>query len=467
MIMKIITTDYEKHKFWQEKECDVKPVGCMNLVKPFPAHKRQQIRGFGGAFTEASGYCYSKLSAEKKAEFIQAYFGENGLRYNLGRTHINSCDFSLENYDAVPAEFAGQAEETASDAGQAPAMVPSLDLGRANQYVLPLIQDAQKVCGGQEREGIEFLLSPWSPPAFMKTNGEMNHGGRLKDEYRGVWADYIAKYLLALQAEGLKIGYLTVQNEPEAVQTWDSCIYHAEEEKVFARDFLRPALDQAGLGDIKILVWDHNKEIAYERADAIFSDEAAAQAVYGLAVHWYTGDHFESLSLVREAYPDKEIFFTEGCVEYSRFMDSNETAKAEMYAHDMIGNLSHGVSAFFDWNLMLDAEGGPNHVGNFCAAPVMASADEKDFERRLSYYYIGHFSRYIQKGACAVPVTAYSSDVEVCGFVNPSGERVLVLLNRRDTEQAVTIGEQEKGTDLVLAPHTITTVCYQAEEIEK
>lgn len=443
--MKIITTNFEKGIFWQEETREAADIGCANLVKPYPGYRRQQMKGFGGAFTEAAGYCYSGLPRGKQQEFVEAYFGESGLRYNLGRTHINSCDFALENYDALP----GGGDETCHAA-------KGLDMTRANQYVLPLIQDARKICGDR----LDFLLSPWSPPAGMKTNGEMNHGGELKPECRTLWADYIADYIKELQKEGLSIRYLTVQNEPEAVQTWDSCIYHAKEEMAFARDYLYPALERAGLSDVRILVWDHNKEIVYERAQEILSDEQAAKVIYGIAVHWYTGDHFQGLSMVKETWPDKEIFFTEGCVEYSRFMDSDETAKAEMYAHDMIGNFTHGVSAFFDWNLLLDAQGGPNHVGNFCAAPVMLTGDGSSFEKRLPYYYIGHFSRYVEKGAFAVPVTTYSTDVEACAFVNPSGEQVLVLLNRREKELPVTVGDNDRGTELALAPHSIVTVVY-------
>lgn len=443
--MKIITTNYEKQIFWQEEIREAEKIGCMNLVKPYPDCRRQQMKGFGGAFTEAAGYCYGRLSREKQEEFLRAYFGKEGLSYNLGRTHINSCDFALENYDALPAGY---------EPGDG--LSGALDLTRAKRYVMPLVRDAGKVSGGR----IDFLLSPWSPPACMKTNGEMNHGGEVKPECRGLWAGYMAEYIKALKKEGLSIRYLTVQNEPEAAQVWDSCVYHAKEEMEFVRDYLYPALEEAGLSDVKILVWDHNKEIVFDRASEIFSDEKAASMVYGIAVHWYTGDHFQGLSLVKERYPEKELFFTEGCVEYGRFMDFSETAKAEMYAHDMIGNFNHGVSAFFDWNLLLDAEGGPNHAGNFCAAPVMLTEDGQDFEKRLSYYYIGHFSRYVEKGACVIPVTTYSGDLEACGFLNPSGERVLVLLNRRDRELPVTVGEQERGTELAVAPHSIVTVVY-------
>ncbi len=440
--MKITVTNYNENVYWEEKEVEAVEVGCMNLVNVFPEYKRQQMKGFGGAFTEASGYCYDKLSEESKKEFLKAYFSEEGLNYNIGRTHINSCDFGLGNYAAVDQLEDGTLTE--------------FDLTRANQYVLPLINDAYKLRG----EKMEILLSPWSPPAYMKTNGEMNNGGKLKPEYRKEWASYVARYIKELKALGLNIQYLTVQNEPEAVQTWDSCTYSAQEEMEFVRDYLGPALTEAKLDDVKILVWDHNKEATYDRATAILGDADAKKYIYGVALHWYTGDHFEELQMVRETYPEKELFFTEGCVEYSRFMDSNEVAKAEMYAHDMLGNFKNGVSAYFDWNLLLDAKGGPNHVGNFCAAPIMSKEEETDFEKRLSYYYIGHFSRYIEKGAYAIAVSTYCSEVEAVGFVNPSGEVVVVLLNRQDKDIEVTVGNKGKGCNLVIKAHSIATVRY-------
>lgn len=304
------------------------------------------------------------------------------------------------------------------------------------------------------------MAAPWSPPAFMKTNGEMNHGGKLKREYYEAWAAYFVKFLEAYKKAGIPVRFLTTQNEPMAVQTWDSCIYTSEEEALFVRDYLGPALAQAGFADTGIYVWDHNKEEAYQRFKEVVADERTKKYVSGAAVHWYTGDHFEAAELIRKQYPDKEVFFTEGCVEYSRFADSGEVEKAEMYAHDIMGNLNAGVSASFDWNLFLDAEGGPNHVGNFCAAPVMCDPGEDTFEKRLSYYYIGHFSRYIEPGAVRIGMTRYSDAVEAAAFLNPGGERVLVLLNKSDKEVPVTVREAGYGMETVLTPHSIHTICY-------
>lgn len=435
-------TDYSAGKFWEETVYEAENMqDCMHVVNVYPDVKYQRIRGFGGAFTESAAYNYAAMGDARKKEMIQAYFGRDGLRYNLGRIHMNSCDFALGNYAYV--------EEGDEE-------LKTFSIAHDREQIIPLITDAQKEYG----EKMTFMAAPWSPPAFMKTNGEMNNGGKLKQEYYQTWAAYFVKFIEAYREAGVPIAFLTVQNEPMAVQTWDSCIYTSEEEALFVREYLGPALEQAGLSDIGIFVWDHNKEEAYQRFKEVMSDEKTGKYVKGAAVHWYTGDHFEAAELIRKQYPDKEVFFTEGCVEYSRFAGSGEVEKAEMYAHDMMGNLNAGISASFDWNLFLDAEGGPNHVGNFCAAPIMCSPKQDTFEKRLSYYYIGHFSRYIEPGAVRIGMTRYSDVVEAAAFLNPNGERVLVLLNKTEKEVPVTVREAGCGRELVLSPHSIRTLCY-------
>lgn len=441
--MKCYITNEAKKEYWKEvallegASCD-----CMHVVNIYPSFKRQTIEGFGGAFTEAATYTFSKLPEKEQEEILEAYFGESGLRYNMGRCHIHSCDFALGNYTYVE-----ENDET----------LETFSIAHDRDNMLPMIKRAIEKAQGD----MVFLSSPWSPPAYMKTNGEMNHGGKLKEEYRALWAEYVVKYVQAYRSEGIPVNYITVQNEPEAVQTWDSCVYTAKEEGDFVRDHLAPALQKAGLSDVGIFIWDHNKEAAFDRADTTLSDPETKALVEGVGVHWYTGDHFDALRLIREKYPDKRLFFTEGCVEYSRFADSGEVQKAEMYAHDMIGNLKAGVEAELDWNLLLDEKGGPNHVGNFCAAPIMCDTQTNTVEKRLSYYYIGHLSRHIKRGAKLIATTSYTDKVETAAFLNPDGERVVVLLNKTGEEVEATLRENGKGTAMTLPAHTIATVVYR------
>ena len=446
--MKYIVTNDRERKYWQEQEIDRAEVSdCMHVVNVYPEIAGQQIEGFGGAFTEASAHNYAQLNQSLQQEVITGYFGRDGLRYNLGRTHIHSCDFAMGNYTYI-------------EEGDDQLKTFSIEHDRAD--IIPMIKEAVAASDTP----IHFLASPWSPPAFMKTNNDMNHGGKLKNEYYQVWAEYITRYIKAYAKEGIRIDAVTVQNEPEAVQTWDSCTYTAQEEAAYAAGFLAPALRAAGLSDVKLFVWDHNKEAVYDRVKEIFRNEEARSCVDGVAVHWYTGDHFEAVAAVKKMYPEKKVYFTEGCVEYSRFADSGEVQKAEMYAHDMIGNLNAGIEAVFDWNLLLDEKGGPNHVGNFCAAPMMCDAKENRLEKRLTYYYIGHFSRYVRRGARQIMTTRYTDQVESAAFLNPDGERVVVMLNKTDKSVEVTLKEDGAGVNMVLAAHSIVTFIYDGQKVK-
>lgn len=438
--LKVITTNQMQGKYWEEEIKQAEATkDCMHVINVYPDLMEQQIEGFGGAFTEASVYNYENLSKESKAEFLTAYFKEEGLRYNMGRVHINSCDFALENYTYVK---------------EGDMTLDTFDISHDEKSIIPLLKEAM------HEQDMHFLASPWSPPAYMKTNEEMNHGGKLKEEFYGLWAEYFIKYIKAYQKAGIDIKYVTIQNEPEAVQTWDSCIYTATEEGIFVRDYLAPALKKAGLTNIEIFIWDHNKEAVYERVTNTFLVAGSRELVNGVAVHWYTGDHFDGIRAVKKAYPEMKVFFTEGCVEYSRFAGSGEVEKAEMYAHDILGNLKAGIEAFIDWNLLLDEKGGPNHVGNFCAAPIMYNGIG-GIEKRLSYYYIGHFSRYIKRGAIQIMTTCYTDKVETVAFINPDGEKVLVVLNKSEHDVPVTIRETSYGIETNIEKHSIYTFLWK------
>ena len=443
MGIRVFETDYNNNRFWEEKTEIQTGADMMRVVNIYPECTYQAIKGFGGAFTESSGYNLTRLPETVQEEILQAYFSEDGLRYNLCRTHINSCDFALDNYAYVEDEKDTEFE--------------SFDISRDHKYIIPMIKRAKEIMG----EEMILLASPWSPPAFMKTNGEMNHGGKLKEEYYGQWAKYIARYLKEYEAIGIKVNMVSVQNEPMAVQTWDSCIYETEEEMRFVRDYLGPTLEKEGYGHVKILVWDHNKEILFERAKGVLEDKEAAKYTGGIAFHWYSGDHFESVALVREKYPEAELYFTEGCVEYSRFADSNEVYKAEMYAHDIVGNLLAGTNGYMDWNLLLDELGGPNHVKNYCAAPIMCDTVAGTMDKRLSYYYIGHFSRYIRRGAVRVATTRFTDKVEAVAFKNPDGKLATVLMNRTENDIWMSlrqVGSEEGEYSFLLKAHSICTV---------
>lgn len=405
------------------------------VVNLYPQAKFQTLEGFGGAFTDAAGYVFAQMPQDLRDKLIHAYYGPGGLGYVLGRTHLDSCDFSLEHYQAI--------------CGEDP---EALDLTRGNQYILPMLQAAQEVFG----QPIPLMTAPWSPPAFMKTNGQRNGGGALRPAYYGPYAEYLSQYLLALRKAGVHVARLTTQNEPNAVQTWDSCLFTAREEKTFLRDHLYPALQRHGLTDVELFIWDHNKERIFERACETI-DETTDALIAGIAFHWYSGDHFEALDLTQSRFPGKKLVQSEACIEYRHFSPADFLQNAQKYAHDIIGDLNHGMTAFYDWNLLLDAQGGPNHVGNYCDAPFLYHADTGELEERASYAYLGHFTKHITPGARRIGLSRYTDALDVTAFENPDHSLVAVLLNRGDAPLPVVLRIPGAQSALELPGKSITT----------
>jgi glucosylceramidase len=439
--MKIYTSNEERQMVKTEKNFYIDyDVEC-SLIKVYANEERQEIVGFGGALTESSAYTFSKMSKEKQEVLTKLYFGAEGNNYNFCRLHIQSCDFSLGNSAYVTDEKDTELQ--------------SFTLEQDEKYVIPYVKEALK-----KNPEIQFLGSPWSPPAFMKSNKQMNEGGRLLEEYYERWAEVIARYIEEYKQHGIDVTRVTLQNEPKATQRWDSCIFTAEEEKIFACNYLKKVLVKHGLEQVKINIWDHNKERVYDRSVATIDGKEASECIDGVAFHWYSGDHFEAVQLVRDKFPEKELIFSEGCAEFSLYRNAKQITVAEKYAHDILGNLNSGMNAYLDWNVILDSKGGPNHVGNFCDAPVMCDTEKDEIELKLSYYYIGHFSRFIKKGAKRIVVSRFTDQLETVGFVNPDGEKVVLIMNRTDEALEFKLCDSDNLCDLEIQPHSIMTVIY-------
>ena len=393
-----------------------------------PERRFQTLLGFGGAFTEAAAVTWLALGAAAREQMLRDCFDrDSGHGYTLCRVHMNSCDFALGNYAHV--ETPGDVE------------LKSFSIERDRQALLPFIQAALRVAG----RPIQLLVSPWSPPAWMKSNGEMNRGGTLLPQYRQAWARCFVRFIQAYEAEGVPVWGVSVQNEPAATQSWDSCRYSAEEERDFVRDHLGPELAQAGLGHIKIVIWDHNRDGMVERANVVYSDPAAAHYVWGTGFHWYGEDHFDHVQYVHDAWPDKQLLFTEGCQEGGPHHGS--WALGERYARSIINDLNRWTVGWIDWNLLLDEHGGPNHVGNLCSAPILADTASGSLQHQSSYWYLGHFARFIQPGARRVLCAASRQDLEATAFLNPDGSAATVAMNR--TGQAIAFTLQVGGTTVV------------------
>ncbi|MBR2602662.1 MAG: glycoside hydrolase [Clostridia bacterium] len=451
--------------------------GVINL---YPDIRYQEIEGFGGALTDTVGYLYSKMTPECKRQFLEAYFGENGQHYRFLRMHIDSCDYSLDEYQAVADPVADPDFAT-------------FTLARDRKYMLPMLKDAMAMTA----QPFSVLLSPWSPPRQWKTpparprndasvygglpgfRQEIDYdypsrcnGGSLKKEHYGDWARYLVKYVLAYLDEGVPVTMLSLQNESIAATEWDSCVWTAAQQKEFLRDHLYPAFEAAGLaGRVGLYIWDHNKERAVEYPREII-DETTCKMLEGIAFHWYSGDHFEALRIAHELFPDMKLMSSECCALHPPGQTSIFAAlfgggpsvaevdyrDAAAYAHDMIGNLNNGMNRWIDWNLCVDQNGGPRHVASGFGAPVCANEDGT-WRKLLTFDYIGHFSRHILPGARRIAFSRCDDRVDVTAARNPDGSVAVVLLNRGEADLSYALRLEGKVIRVSVPAHTLSTLC--------
>jgi len=413
-----------------------------------PKKTFQTFFGIGGAITDASAEVFSSLSSSKQEELLKAYYSlENGIGYSLVRTHIHSCDFSRESYTYV------------SDIDKS---LKTFSIEHDKKYRIPMIKRATAMAN----DHLPLYVSPWSPPAFMKTNKNMLRGGKLLSEYRDAWALYYAKFIKAYEREGLPIWGLTIQNEPMASQRWESCIYSAEEERDFLKNHLGPILEKEGLGDKKIIVWDHNRDLIVNRANTIFEDPEASKYAWGIGFHWYEtwtgGDPmFSNLGNVNKSYPTKNLVFTEGCNEGFDASKYHYWPNAERYGRSMINDFNNGTVAWTDWNILLDETGGPNHVNNLCFAPIHANTKTDELIYTPSYYYIGHFSKFIRPGAKRVSTVSSRSILEATSFINDGGKMVTVIMNPTDDKITYKMYFESRSFSMEILPHSIQTLLYK------
>lgn len=411
-----------------------------------PSKTFQTFLGIGGALTDASAETFAKLPAAKQQEFLSAYYDtQKGIGYTIGRTNINSCDFSSDMYTYVKD---GDKELT------------SFSLAHDEKYKIPFIKKAAEAAGGK----FTFFVSPWSPPAWMKDNNDMLQGGKLKPEFYDSWANYYIKFIQAYEKQGIPVWGLTVQNEPMAKQKWESCIYTAQEETDFIKKHLGPALQKNNLSDKKLIAWDHNRDLLYQRASTLLNDPEAAKYVWGIGFHWYeswNGDfQFENLKRVAETFPNTNLLLTEACNFPFSWQTFNDWKWGENYGLNIINDFNNGAVAWTDWNVLLDETGGPNHVNNFCFAPIHAKTKEGSLHYMNSYYYIGHFSKFIRPGAKRIISSSSRAQLLTTAFKNEDGTIAVVVMNNTAQEIPYHLWIGGKATEAKSLPHSIMTLVF-------
>lgn len=402
----------------------------------------QTYLGMGGAFTDAGAETFYKLPKAIQEQIIKAYFDPiDGIGYNLGRISIHSCDFSSNSFTYV--------KENDKE-------LTSFSITHDLAFRIPFIKQAQE----KSNNGITFFASPWSPPAWMKTNNNMLRGGKLKPEMSQTWANYYIKFVNEYEKQGIPIWGLTVQNEPMSPQRWESCTFSAEEERDFVKNHLGPTLWNNNLKRIKLMIWDHNRGLIYQRAKVVYDDPEASKYVWGAGFHWYMGDHFDNIRLVHDAYPEKELLFTEGCLYPFDSTKVNDWHWGEVYAKSIINDFNNWSVGWTDWNLILDENGGPNHVKNFCYSPVIANVKKGIVQYMSSFYYIGHFSKFIKPGAKRIACSSVLDEIIATSFKNPNGEIVTIALNSTSKSYNFKLWHNSMVVEIQLPENTIVTLVF-------
>jgi glucosylceramidase len=412
-----------------------------------PDKSFQTFLGIGGSFTDASAEVFARLSKDKQREFLESYYSkEKGIGYTLGRTTIHSSDFSSGSYTYI----------TEGDKN-----LQSFSIEHDREFRIPFIKQAMQAAGGK----LTLFVSPWSPPAFMKSNNSMLKGGSLLPEFYQPWANYYVKFIKAYEKENIPIWGLSIQNEPMATQRWESCLYTAEAERDFLKNYLGPTLAKQGLSDKKIIIWDHNRDLITHRVDTILGDKEAAKYVWGIGYHWYetwSGGEpmFENVEQVHASYPEKNLMVTEASIENFNASKYQLWANGERYGRSIINDFNNGTVGWTDWNLLLDETGGPNHVSNFCFSPIHADSKTGELIYTPPYYYIGHFSKFIKQGAKRIAAAASRSQLLTTSFQNPDGKIVTVVMNQSNKPVKYNYVIGTESAEVEILPDSIQTLIF-------
>ena len=399
---------------------------------------RQTMMGFGGALTPASAYVYKQMDDKTKHELLNALYAPKGLNYNLGRVCIGSCDFSTSTYDYLLSDG-------------------SYDYSIENTNLFPFLDDVYKL------KKISLIAAPWTPPKVYKDNNDYLHGGRLKDDCYQKYAKYLVSYVSMMKQRGYHLDYLTMQNEPEAKQTWESCLYSPEQENKLLL-LVHEELKNCRVNDIKLYLFDHNRDTILNRATTSFKDKKVRAIVDGIAYHFYDRDKFKELSKVKNRFKEKNLLFTEGCIELLCLDSNNPTSQIGkfknglVYAINYLNDCNNYSNGFIDWNVLLDNNGGPNHVGNYCEAPIMYDLDNKKLIFNASYYVIYHFAHFIKPEAKFIKIRNQKNNFLISGFINPDNSIVIICLNLDLKKRNINIGIESQNIHLCLKPCSISTM---------
>ncbi len=397
----------------------------------------QQIDGFGFALTGGSATLINSLDEARKDALITELFstdstfiGASYLRISIGASDLSATDFT---YDERPA-------------GETDTSLTSFSIDMERTDLIPVLKKILAI-----NPDIKILGTPWTPPTWMKSDQSFV-GGSLLPQYYGVYARYLVNYIKAMAAEGIHIDAITPQNEPLYGGNNPSMVMQASEELDFVKNFLGPAFEAAGL-TTKIIVYDHNAD----RPDypiTILDDPAAAKYVDGSAFHLYGGS-ITALSQVHNAHPDKNVYFTEQWIGGP----SNFGGDLNWHVKNLIIGATRNWSRnVIEWNLASDPNYEP-HTNGGCSACLGALTIGTRVSRNVAYYIIAHASKFVRPGSWRIS-SSVVSPLENVAFINPAGQKVLIVLNDSNATQVFNIGYKGKTVTTSLEAGAVATYVW-------
>ncbi len=492
-------------------------------IRIFPEQIKQTIDGIGTSFTESSAFVLAHLKAEQRKEVMEKIYGESGADFTLTRTHIAACDFTVKGkYSYTPEKNDTDLSSFTIKPdleGFKRAEFPGIEEEKYD--LLPMIKEALAIKQAQDDKELRIIASAWTAPDWMKDietwyipgtpeNNWQGTGGALKPEYEGLFADYILKYLDAYKAEGVNIWGLTPVNEPHGNNgQWESMHFTPETQNLFIKKYLGPKLKAGQFKDVNLLIYDQNRDGLEHWTDVIFTDQETVPYLYGAAVHWYESTfrvYEDVFNRVHDKFPDLAIVHTEGCIDDlgkeapngvtdpAKFTEENwfdnddfwwndnatdwaysvtwegtnaaehpAYAPVHRYARNIIVSLDNWMTGWVDWNIVLDKNGGPNHVGNFCGAPIMIDTEEQYVYYTPIYYVLAQFSRTIRPGDKAVQTLKNLNGLEddalhACATINAENILSVQVLNTTDKPIAYKLQIADQCSNRAIAANAVQTV---------
>lgn len=416
-----IETNIKEKKYLYETNID-----CLNnnknIIEVYPNKIKQKYLGMGGAITEVSCYNLNKLPESKQQELLNYYYGKENLKYNFARISIGSNDFSLSKYSYSNNN------------------IKDFNIDYDKKLIIPTINKIQKI------NKLTFIASPWSPPAFMKTNNSLIKG-QLKKEYYDIYTKYLIKFINEYKKNNININYLTIQNEPYAKQPWESCYFNMDEQKEFIYNHLLKDLKGT-----KLLLWDHNKD---ELINVINNLYQKNNKIKGIAFHNYVGGYYDSLNYINNNYKNLLLIHTEGCCSYSKYNERKWVSKAEYYLKDLIQELNNGLNAYVDWNILLNYKGGPRSIKEYCTSPIILNKKENDYILTPIYYYLCHINKYVDINSNIIEVNN-STNLYVTSLKDKN-KIITIILNPTRKKESFTLKINNSYYSDTIKGHSIIT----------